>query len=503
MVDVSARPSRGAHRPAGGRPRAGSGARAGRGGPEARRGGPDRRGGPAWTAQPEHPAVPEHPVHADREWLTRPLPAVPAVGRAPDADPPTEQLPAVPGAPDGPAALPATPPAVSRQPLAPQPAAVVSPGPTGRRRALVRVGVVTALLTLVATGATAVAADKVVTVTVDGRDRVVHTFAADVAGALRSAGLAAAPQDRLEPAPTTDLADGDHVILQRARPLTLVEGRSERRIWTTAASVDEALRNVGVEAQPIQMSTAPGTTIPLGGLAVEVRVPRAVKFVDGSAAPEPVTSTAGTVAGLLAERGVTLGPDDVAVPRGDTPITAGMTVQVVRNGVGEVVEVHRIDPPEQLVDDPELPRGQREVVEKGRAGEQTVVMRVLVSNGAEIRREQVRAGATTPPEKRVVRVGTNDDLPDRAAAPAAGPGVWDALARCEAGGNWSTNSGNGYYGGLQFDRQTWVANGGDEYADLPHQADRDAQIAVASKVRDQRGGYGSWPACARKLGLPT
>jgi hypothetical protein len=56
---------------------------------------------------------------------------------------------------------------------------------------------------------------------------------------------------------------------------------------------------------------------------------------------------------------------------------------------------------------------------------------------------------------------------------------------------------------LQFDRQTWVAYDGDQYAPLPHQAGRDAQIAVASRVRDERGGYGSWPACARKLGLPT
>ena len=180
-----------------------------------------------------------------------------------------------------------------------------------------------------------------------------------------------------------------------------------------------------------------------------------------------------------------------------------MTVQVVRNGVGEVVEVRRIAPPEEIVEDPELPRGRREVVEKGRPGEQTVVMRVHVQNGEEVRREQVRAGATTPPRKRVVRVGTNDDVPDTVLAPAVGAGIWDALARCEAGGNWATNSGNGYYGGLQFDRQTWVAYDGDQYAPLPHQAGRDAQIAVASRVRDERGGYGSWPACARKLGLPT
>ncbi len=409
------------------------------------------------------------------QWLTREIPAVPAAD-----DLPTQCFAAVPAS-----------------------EAPAEPAPPRRGRVLVRAAVVAVLVSLVAGSATAVAADKTVVVTVDGHDRVVHTFAGDVAGALASAGVAVAPQDRVEPAPGTELADGDHVIFARARPLTLVEGSSERRIWTTAASVDEALRGAGVDAEPIQMSTAPGTTIPPGGLAVELRIPRSVTFVDGTGPREPVTTTVGTVGALLAERRVTLGVDDVSVPSGDTPLADGMAVQVVRNGVGEVVEVRRIPPPEEIVEDPELPRGRREVVEKGRPGEQTVVMRVHVQNGEEVRREQVRAGGTTPPRKRVVRLGTNDDLLDRAVAPAVGPGAWDALARCEAGGNWAINTGNGYYGGLQFDRQTWLAYDGDQYAPLPHQAGRDEQIAVASRVRDDRGGYGSWPACARKLGLPT
>ena len=479
MVDVSARARRVAHRRPAGRARAaGSGA--------------GRAPAPA-------------DLCALHDLLTRPIPRVPAIApdeeqdhddragrnldQRPDLDldPPTERFLAV----------------EPESQRAPEPARAPRPsrhGHPGRGRTLARAAVVTVLLSLVAGGAAAVAADKVVTVTVDGRDRVVHTFAGDVGGALRSAGLVATPQDRLEPAPTTELADGDHVILQRARPLTLVEGSSERRIWTTAASVDEALRSVGVAAQPIQMSMAPGTVIPLGGLSLELRVPRTVTFVDGSGAPERITSTVGTVAALLAEKGVTLGVDDVSVPRGDTPLADGMTVQVVRNGVGEVLEVHKIAPPEETVDDPELPRGRREIVDKGRPGEQTVVMRVHVQNGEEVRREQVRAGGTTPPRKRVVRVGTNDDVPPAAVAPSAGPGSWDALARCEAGGNWATNTGNGYYGGLQFNLGTWAAYGG---TGRPDQQSREAQIAVASRVRDDRGGYGSWPACARKLGLPT
>ena len=90
-----------------------------------------------------------------------------------------------------------------------------------------------------------------------------------------------------------------------------------------------------------------------------------------------------------------------------------------------------------------------------------------------------------------------------AAGPAQADSVnWDAIAQCESGGNWSINTGNGYYGGLQFSQGTWLAYGGGKYAPTASQASRSEQIAVASKVRDDRGGYSAWPGCSSKLGLP-
>jgi hypothetical protein len=90
-----------------------------------------------------------------------------------------------------------------------------------------------------------------------------------------------------------------------------------------------------------------------------------------------------------------------------------------------------------------------------------------------------------------------------APAPAnyAGSSVWDDLAICESGGNWAINSGNGYYGGLQFSYDTWHGYGGGEFADYPHQATREEQIVVAERLRAVRG-YAPWPACRDKLGLP-
>jgi hypothetical protein len=87
-----------------------------------------------------------------------------------------------------------------------------------------------------------------------------------------------------------------------------------------------------------------------------------------------------------------------------------------------------------------------------------------------------------------------------ASAAQAGSSVnWDAVAQCESGGNWSINTGNGYYGGLQFTRGTWKAYGGTKYASTANRASRGQQIAVAERVlRGQ--GVGAWPVCGKKAG---
>ncbi len=85
----------------------------------------------------------------------------------------------------------------------------------------------------------------------------------------------------------------------------------------------------------------------------------------------------------------------------------------------------------------------------------------------------------------IVKVGTKT-VPDGS--------VWDRIAQCEAGGNWHANTGNGYYGGLQFNLGTWRAYGGPSRPDL---VSREQQIAIAEKVRAASGGYGAWPVCGK------
>lgn len=108
------------------------------------------------------------------------------------------------------------------------------------------------------------------------------------------------------------------------------------------------------------------------------------------------------------------------------------------------------------------------------------------------------------PTGQITPTAASDYRPASVAAPAApaiaAGDVWDQLATCESGGNWSINTGNGYYGGLQFSYTTWLGFGGGAYAQTANLASREQQIAIAENVLAGQG-WGAWPACTAKLGL--
>jgi hypothetical protein len=139
--------------------------------------------------------------------------------------------------------------------------------------------------------------------------------------------------------------------------------------------------------------------------------------------------------------------------------------------------------------DDSMKAGETKVVRPGKPGVRNVTYAFVYENGRLASKHVIKQDVLKKPRAKVVRVGTQ--VPD---------GPWDRLAQCESGGNWHINTGNGYYGGLQFSLGTWHAYGG---TGLPSQHSRETQIAIATKLRNASGGYGAWPACAAKLGLPT
>jgi uncharacterized protein YabE (DUF348 family) len=365
---------------------------------------------------------------------------------------------------------------------------------TGRYSLAVKGGVAAALIAVAAGGSTAVAMDKEVTVTVDGVDQTVHTFSGTVGGALSSGDIAVGPADQMSPSPTAKLHDGDHLVVNHLRQVNLVVDGKPQTITTTASTVADALARIGLSPQAVATSVPVGALIPPNGMNLSVQLPKTVTFIDGGGAPQTMTTTAASLQQFLAQHGVPMGPADTVSPLGPNGLTNGATIAITRNAVTQVTETAPIAPPMQTISDPTLNAGQTKVDQPGQAGEQVQNFTVNLTNGKEVGRTATGAPTITrAPVGGVIRKGT------KKAQPAIGSTAkWDAIARCESGGDWSINTGNGYYGGIQFDKQTWNAYGGSQYAPRPDLASKAEQIAVAEKVRDSRGGYGAWPVCGKK-----
>jgi resuscitation-promoting factor RpfB len=184
------------------------------------------------------------------------------------------------------------------------------------------------------------------------------------------------------------------------------------------------------------------------------------------------------------------------VPPPMTPVTEGMTVVVTRIRIDKVTQRVPLPPPANKVDDPAMNMSRHVVEDPGTPGVQDVTFAVSIVNGEETGRLPVANEVVTPARPAVVRVGAK---PGTEVPAVANGGTWDAIARCEAGGNWAINSGNGFYGGVQFDQGTWERSGGLRYAPRADLATREEQIAIAS-VTQARQGWGAWPVCSGRVG---
>ncbi|HEY5882921.1 MAG TPA: ubiquitin-like domain-containing protein [Nakamurella sp.] len=393
-----------------------------------------------------------------------------------------------------------------------------APVKTGRSlRKPVLVGAAALVVALVAGGGVALAAHKDVAVTVDGQVQQVGTFSGSVEGALDAAGVTIGEHDTVAPALDTAISDGSQIVVEHGRLLTLTIDGQTREIWTTASTVEEALAELGQDPSAYQLSADRSREIPLDGLAVSADTLYSATISDGAAAATPLTSAAKTVGDLLAEQGIVLGALDTVSPDATTPLSNGLVVAVTRVAKTTVTEdVEVAQPADQTVEDSSVEEGVSTVTQQGSAGKDSVTFEVTTTNGAESAKTEVSRTAVTPAQATIITVGTQQTYTAPAAssssrsssgssssssssssAPASSgsSGInWDGIAQCESTGNWSINTGNGYYGGLQFDNSTWASGGGTAYAPRADLASKEQQIAVAENVAASRGSS-PW-ACA-------
>jgi uncharacterized protein YabE (DUF348 family) len=257
--------------------------------------------------------------------------------------------------------------------------------------------------------------------------------------------------------------------------------------------VDEALAQLGYRADGLVLSASRSERLPLQGMELTITTPKEIVLVsDGQ--ERVVTTTAATAGDLLAEQGIALSETDRTSLYLGQGLLNRMRLQVFRVQVSESTETAPLPFERVETPDPNVLEGTKTVTQPGVAGEQVSQVKVTVVDGAQTAREVLSTTVTRQPVPELVTVGTKP----RPTAPSVASGsVWDQLAQCEAGGNWAANTGNGYYGGLQFLPKTWTAFGG---SGMPHQASREEQIAIAQKVQASQG-WGAWGGCSRKLGL--
>ena len=162
------------------------------------------------------------------------------------------------------------------------------------------------------------------------------------------------------------------------------------------------------------------------------------------------------------------------------------------------------------VKDSSLYKGQTKVVTPGKKGTKTVVRQKTWVDGKLTTTKVLSQKVLRKPVAAVVKVGTKSrPTATRDAGNTSGAGInlanaamWDRIAQCESGGNWHINTGNGYYGGLQFATASWLANGGDDFASRADLASRAEQITVANRYY-AKAGLGPWGCAARRLTRPS
>ena len=331
---------------------------------------------------------------------------------------------------------------------------------------------------------------KTVTLSVDGKTQEVRTFGGDVGDVLKDQDISLTDHDAVAPSLDSTVAEGQTISVKYGRPLDVeVDGKS-KRYWVTATDVSTALDQLGFRFGGADLSVSRGAAISRSGIDLAVVTPKTLTVKLADSRQRKATVTALRVGGALKELGIEVDGNDKVKPGLAAPIKDGdkltyTAVGVVRRTATELIEAGTVKKA-----DSGMYSDETETVRNGRDGSRKVVYRVTTENGAVVSRKALQSVVLRRPVAEIISYGTKE----RPATTnySGGSSVWDKIAQCESGGNWAANTGNGYYGGLQFSLSTWSAYGG---SGRPDQQSREAQIAVAERVAAAEGGYGAWPHC--------
>jgi len=330
--------------------------------------------------------------------------------------------------------------------------------------------------------------NKTVTLNVDGKVSSVQTFGGTVGQVVKSAKVELQAADRVSPSVEARVENGSVINVNLAKAVKVSLDGAEKTVSTTAPDVGGLVTQLGV-ASASELSVPKEAQLSVDGSFVAISTPKTVSILaDGKAAK--TTTTAPNVGEVLKDAGVKLAAADRTSQPANAPVVNNMVIKVSRVETGKTATTTEEVQFETLsTDSAQLPKGEEKVTQAGVPGAVTKTYKLVLVDGREASRTLVSSKTTREPVTEKVTVGTKEEAANTgAAAPAMmNEAMWDKIAQCESTGNWSINNGNGYYGGLQFDIQTWIGAGGGAYASNASLATKAQQIDIANRVYAERG----------------
>jgi len=326
-----------------------------------------------------------------------------------------------------------------------------------------------------------------VTLVVDGHAQSLRTFDDTVGAVLKSQGITVGPHDAVVPSVSSHVVSGGEIAVSYGRQLTINLNGRTAKYWTTSHQVATALDALGININGAQLSTSRSASIDRQGMALAIATRRAFHVVVAGK-KHNVHVAALDSRDVLNALHVKVARQDIVTPAPGKLLTAGQTITYTKVTSGLVHVAHEAVPFSVVRhNDASLAAGTVKIVTPGVNGARDVTYRVVRHNGGVFSKTVVRQHALSASHAQVEEVGTKPAPTD-----VSGNTAWDRIAQCESGGNWHINTGNGYYGGLQFSQGTWNAYGGQQFAPRADLASREQQITVANRVKAAEGGYGAW-----------
>lgn len=402
--------------------------------------------------------------------------------------------------------------------------------------------------------ATAYGLSNEVNIDVYGEVSKVRTFDNNVESILDKQGVQIDRIDKVTPRIGEKIPDGGTITVEKLNLVKLTIDEQEPKQFTTEVeTVGGIVEGAGYKLDKVRISPSAETVLQPGKeLDITIETPKTVTFT-GKNGEYVADDVFNNTVGEAAEKYLgDYNPEtDKLEPAADTEITNGMTIDITRIRTNERTETEPVKFKQVEEEDDSMFIGEEKITTKGVNGEKTKTIKDTLTDGKVTDSEVIEEKVTKKPVNEVLTKGTKEkpapvvekkessetkskdssnssksnnsngstkssrsaersSLSSTSNSSDTGSGLlsgipqwkidrFDQLAQCESGGNWSINTGNGFYGGIQFQTSSWLAAGGGKYAPRADLASREAQIKIGSSLQSMQG-WGAWPACSKKYG---